>query len=107
MANLVKQIGIDIDTHSKRINSFVETRIQRHYLSKSYTKKKTKHGFHYKVTLKRKITVFDSFLVRYYMLDDKHRLLKDFIRWVKFHDIRLIDTLFDHKTYINEEVTLF
>lgn len=102
----VKLVGIDIDTHDKKVIKLVEKRILSHENTKVVHRAKTKHGYHYKVHLKRKISVKQSFRLRYFFMDDKHRLLRDYMRWDKFHNVGLIDTLFDKKTRIKEVVTL-
>lgn len=103
----IRKIGVDVDTKNKRTIQDITNRIKRYYNYNSHIKKQSKRGYHFIVQLKNPISVRASFQARYFLQDDKHRILRDMIRWDIFHDIKLIDVLFDRKTHIKESLDFF
>ncbi|WP_174591886.1 hypothetical protein [Methanocella conradii] len=83
---LVDEIGVDIDTKNPLINLMVQVNASNLGVVHSY---ETRKGWHYRVKLKREITLKDAFKLRQYLGDDMYRMLIDAMR------IRMGLTIYD------------
>lgn len=101
-----KYVGIDYDTKDKMILERAERRIREYPNLFMLNKIESKNGWHYDVILKKQVTVWQSFYLRYWFGDDHLRLLLDILRWHKMHNAKVLDILFDKKTYIEEMIKL-
>lgn len=73
-------------------------------VAKGYGIEKTRKGYHAKILLSSRISFWTSIELRDYLGDDSTRMIKDVLRYRA--GARMIDVLFDKKTYINETVEL-
>ena len=96
---IVTNIGIDIDSHSKKQNKFFQSRMVRH--GTIIFKERSKHGWHYRVelTIPRNIrglaTWVDIMILRAWCGDDTKRIMFDLNR-IR-HGFTIIDILFNKK----------
>ena len=96
---MVETIGLDIDGFDKKHLD----KIQKNSVNYGTIQtKRTRHGHHIEVTLKKPMKLKESMWVRFYLNDDPLRLLFDCLRIIS--DIDDIDVLWDvkQKKQINE-----
>lgn len=96
----VKVIGIDVDTHDKKIIDGVIVRCKQFGTLRN--KFRTKHGWHFSIQLENPVMLARSFEIRYYIGDDMHRLVRDMLKANR--GFKTIDVLFDLKKLHNKSV---
>lgn len=89
---LIKEIGIDIDTKKKDVLDFILKNCREYG---EITVKESRHGYHVWVKLDKAISVKDSFWLRFHLGDDHLRLLFDTMRYI--NGSKNIDILWSNK----------
>lgn len=95
----IKQICIDLDNYTtmEKFLKVIDRAIKRcKQFGQIISSKKTKHGWHIKVKLKRAVGFWRSIEIRYYCKDDIKRMFYDIMRHRAGGTI--IDVCFDLKT---------
>lgn len=96
----IEVIGIDIDTNEPRTLQMFEDRMKT--VSHKFNKMRSKHGWHYRLSLKRPVEDRNhvkcwilSFEVRHFCGDDPQRICFDLFKVI--HGFEIVDVLFTEK----------